>query len=105
MIFSSCSNYFDERKRAKLNEEKKTIEKNRAEDFTVSKITAQELQQVLSRMSGAAGAEGWRVSELRALPFVILQALEDMFNVIEETGIWPASLERACVSLIPKGFV
>tara|TARA_B100000700_G_C14342088_1_gene533151 strand:- start:17 stop:358 length:342 start_codon:yes stop_codon:yes gene_type:complete len=37
MIFSSCANYSEERKKAKLSEERKTIEKNRADDLATCK--------------------------------------------------------------------
>eukprot|EP00973_Karenia_brevis_P082496 11434733-Karenia_brevis.AAC.1 len=47
--------------------------------------------------------DGWRVAELKALPLPLLEALAVIFNVIEKRGRWPKALERALVSLIPKG--
>lgn len=51
----------------------------------------------------AAGIEGWRVEELAALPDLLLDQLAEFYNVVERTATWPHSLERAVVSLIPKG--
>ena len=36
------------------------------------------------------------------LPLVFLSRLADFFSLVEDTGTWPASLERAVVSFIPK---
>eukprot|EP00660_Eupelagonema_oceanica_P019763 gene19763-biopygen20777 len=47
--------------------------------------------------------EGWRVRELKALSDPLLGRLAELYNVVERTGAWPAALERALVSLIPKG--
>eukprot|EP00973_Karenia_brevis_P076254 10589747-Karenia_brevis.AAC.1 len=69
----------------------------------VTEITGEELQRIVTHMSGSPGMDGWRISELKALPLSILNGLADMFNLIERTGRWPTSLERAVVSLIPKG--
>jgi hypothetical protein len=73
--------------------------------MTLSDLTAADLRRALGRQGShsAAGVEGWRVSELKELPDFLLGKLADLFNVIERTGQWPASLERALVSLIPKG--
>eukprot|EP00973_Karenia_brevis_P068337 9506064-Karenia_brevis.AAC.1 len=54
------------------------------------------------RNTQAAGADGWRVSELKHLPRDILTLLATCFNEIEKTGTWPSPLQHAFVSLIPK---
>ena len=71
----------------------------------VADITGAELGQVLGLMaaSGSSGMDGWRVAELKALPEPVLNLLADLFNCIESSGRWPLALERALVSLIPKG--
>jgi len=51
----------------------------------------------------ASGMDGWRVAELKALPDFLLDKLAILLNVVEMTGTWPHTLERALVSLIPKG--
>eukprot|EP00973_Karenia_brevis_P094598 12423279-Karenia_brevis.AAC.1 len=51
----------------------------------------------------ASGLDGWRVAEMRRLPAILLDALADMFNIIEETGRWPAALQQASVSMASKG--
>eukprot|EP00973_Karenia_brevis_P056941 7920621-Karenia_brevis.AAC.1 len=72
--------------------------------MTVERLTGERLRSVLLKMRAASssGADGWRVSELRKLPDVLLDRLAEVFNMIEERGVWPVSLERAVVSLIPK---
>eukprot|EP00662_Eupelagonemidae_sp_cell21_P003736 gene3736-biopygen34283 len=71
----------------------------------LSPLTADELRKTLARMSGssAGGMEGWRPAELKALPTPLLTLLADVFNAIEATGEWPAALEKASITLIPKG--
>eukprot|EP00660_Eupelagonema_oceanica_P019356 gene19356-biopygen31077 len=71
----------------------------------VTDITAQQLRDVLKRMGKhqAAGMEGWRPAELKKLPVPLLELLAQMFNVVEETGAWPAALQRSLITLIPKG--
>ncbi|CAE8644441.1 unnamed protein product, partial [Polarella glacialis] len=61
------------------------------------------LQRGMRLAGQAAGMEGWRAQELKALPLPLLDRLAVLFNVIEESGRWPESLERALFSLIPKG--
>eukprot|EP00973_Karenia_brevis_P019038 2610282-Karenia_brevis.AAC.1 len=51
----------------------------------------------------ACGLDGWRAYELKRLPRILLDALADIFNLIEETGQWPKSLQQAYISLISKG--
>ncbi len=67
-------------------------------------VTAKDLRQTLARMrkGQAAGMEGWRVAELKALPDLLLELLADLFNAVEFTGEWPPALERALITLIPK---
>ena len=55
------------------------------------------------RADSARGLDGWRVAELKALPPSLLAKLADILNVVESTGRWPKTLERALISLIPKG--
>jgi endonuclease/exonuclease/phosphatase family metal-dependent hydrolase len=62
------------------------------------------LQDALRKLStGASGADGWRIQELRLLPESMLEDLAEVLNCIEETGAWPRALMQAVVSLIPKG--
>eukprot|EP00973_Karenia_brevis_P031998 4415865-Karenia_brevis.AAC.1 len=68
----------------------------------IEAITGEDLQRVLARMSGAPGADGWRVNELKALPLSILNALAEMLNLIEKAGKWPKGMQLALISLIPK---
>eukprot|EP00660_Eupelagonema_oceanica_P019296 gene19296-biopygen25481 len=71
----------------------------------IDPLSAADLRRTLNRMSPqqAAGMDGWRVAEVKALPDPILERLATTLNLIEETGTWPAALEHALVSLIPKG--
>ena len=57
-------------------------------------LTVDELRRVLSRMksSSSPGPDGWRVSELKALPDSLLERLATLLNVIEQTGCWPDAL-------------
>ena len=68
-------------------------------------LTAADLQTTLAKQSTrcAAGMEGWRVAELKALPPFLLDKLAQLLNQVEKTGRWPRSLERALVTLVPKG--
>ena len=67
-------------------------------------ITADGLRIALSKMrdSQAAGAEGWRVAEVKRLPAPLLKRMAVFLNAVEAAGQWPVGLERAIVSLIPK---
>eukprot|EP00973_Karenia_brevis_P079296 11003709-Karenia_brevis.AAC.1 len=71
--------------------------------LNVSRINGMELQQVLQRMSGSPGLDGWRVSELKALPIFFLNLLADFLDTVERTGQWPKALLVAGTSLIDKG--
>eukprot|EP00662_Eupelagonemidae_sp_cell21_P057404 gene57404-biopygen32076 len=68
-------------------------------------LTGADLRATLARMPSrqAGGMEGWRVRELKALPEPLLDALAEVLNEVERQGAWPAALERALVTLIPKG--
>eukprot|EP00660_Eupelagonema_oceanica_P019441 gene19441-biopygen20255 len=68
-------------------------------------LTGADLRAVLGRMGGrqAGGMEGWRVRELKALPEPLLDRLARVFNTVERTGAWPPALQRALITLIPKG--
>ena len=67
-------------------------------------ITSQDLRLALARMGNAqaAGMEEWRIVEIKSLPQFLLTRLVAFYNAVEEWGRWPASLERAAVTLIPK---
>ena len=68
-------------------------------------ITLKELKRVLNKLSAssAGGLDGWTSADLKKLPGRILEQLLLMFDVVEDTGRWPAALCWASVSLIPKG--
>ena len=68
-------------------------------------LTADDLLKTLKTQSvrTACGMDGWRVAELKSLPIPLLTRMADMMNYIETQGRWPSALERALVSLIPKG--
>ncbi|KAJ9439853.1 hypothetical protein DIPPA_34238 [Diplonema papillatum] len=42
------------------------------------------------------------MAELRELPLPLLNALADVMNLVEVTGVWPASMTTALVSMVPK---
>ena len=46
------------------------------------------MKEVLGKMRGvsSAGAEGWRIAELKRLPEPILARLAELLNKIEESG-------------------
>ena len=68
-------------------------------------LTGDALRRAFHRMrlTSAAGADGWRVAELRALPTSLLNLLADVLGLIETTGNWPVALSSGLVSLIDKG--
>ena len=70
-------------------------------------LTAQDLRATLSKQSSrcAAGVEGWRVAELKALPDLLLDKLAQVLNKVEQSGRWPRALERALVALVPRARV
>jgi len=76
-----------------------------ASPMTCRDLTGACLRKTLRRMANksAPGADGWRVSELKALPDCILDRLATLFNQIELAGSWPEALKLGLVSLISKG--
>eukprot|EP01060_Flectonema_neradi_P010365 TRINITY_DN1744_c0_g1_i8.p1 TRINITY_DN1744_c0_g1~~TRINITY_DN1744_c0_g1_i8.p1 ORF type:complete len:1749 (+),score=244.11 TRINITY_DN1744_c0_g1_i8:3140-8386(+) len=72
--------------------------------MTCEDITTKDVAEALGRTSNrkAAGIDGFRVSELKALPKDVLPMIAELFNVIEDKG-WPEALLTALVSTIPKG--
>ena len=73
--------------------------------MNVDDITGSLLRSTLMRMrsKSAPGCDGWRVDELKRLPLALLDRLACLFNVVEETGVWPHALCEGIVSLITKG--
>ena len=71
----------------------------------LERLTVGDLRATLSRMkvASAGGRDGWRIRELKQLPDVLLQSLLEVFECAETGGGWPAALQEAVVSLIPKG--
>ncbi|KAJ9440509.1 hypothetical protein DIPPA_32170 [Diplonema papillatum] len=67
-------------------------------------ITGEELRTLLRKKpkKSASGVDGWRMAELRELPLPLLNALADVMNLVEVTGVWPASMTTALVSMVPK---
>ena len=73
--------------------------------MSLDDVTEKQLRMTFSkqRTDSACGMGGWRVAELNALPPILLAKLADILKVADSTGKWPKSLERALISLIPKG--
>eukprot|EP00665_Eupelagonemidae_sp_cell47_P008443 gene8443-2313_t len=73
--------------------------------MTMKPLTAADLAKTIARMKTkqAGGMDGWRAHELKHFPAEILELLAGLFNRIESTGEWPEALQRALVTLIPKG--
>ena len=67
-------------------------------------ISEKDVKEALSRTSSrkAAGTDGFRVSELKALPEIMLPRIAFFLNTVEEMG-WPEAMLCALVSTIPKG--
>eukprot|EP01059_Diplonema_ambulator_P006674 TRINITY_DN162_c0_g3_i3.p1 TRINITY_DN162_c0_g3~~TRINITY_DN162_c0_g3_i3.p1 ORF type:complete len:1446 (+),score=342.28 TRINITY_DN162_c0_g3_i3:2232-6569(+) len=67
-------------------------------------ITGKHLAEVLAKKGtrSAAGVDGWRFSELKALPVSLLDGWAQLYNLVEETGVWPEEFTTALVTLIPK---
>ena len=55
------------------------------------------------KKNSAAGADGWTVGELLALPDGFLNQLSQILNLVETTGEWPEALAEGVISLITKG--
>ena len=75
------------------------------QEITVEPLTAKCLRDAIAKMGSnkAAGLDGWRVAELKALPAPILECMAATLNDVERTGEWPRAIARAAVALIPKG--
>ena len=69
-------------------------------------IDKQDIFEALAKMraQSAIGADLWAVDELRALPDCALEALANVYNVLEQDaqGKWPTEMLEAFVALIPK---
>eukprot|EP01060_Flectonema_neradi_P018899 TRINITY_DN2585_c0_g1_i5.p1 TRINITY_DN2585_c0_g1~~TRINITY_DN2585_c0_g1_i5.p1 ORF type:complete len:1775 (+),score=233.22 TRINITY_DN2585_c0_g1_i5:396-5720(+) len=67
-------------------------------------ITGEDVAEALGRTSSrkAAGVDGFRVAELKAMPKDVFPMVASLFNEIERTG-WPEAVLIALVSTIPKG--
>ena len=72
---------------------------------TLKDISLEDLLHVQKKLKakGAGGLDGWRPSEVKAIPAKILHLLSKFFEVVESNGEWPAPLCTAGVTLIPKG--
>jgi len=68
-------------------------------------LDAQALRKTLSKMksTGSCGMDGWRISEIKALPDFFLHRLAEFLNIVEVEGVWPDALSQGAVSLISKG--
>ena len=68
------------------------------------RLTLDDLQAACARMSssGAGGLDGWLPEEIKSIPPEILQLLLPFYDAIEATGVWPAALCWAGITLIPK---
>ena len=76
-----------------------------SESFSLPEITALQLQDAAKRMRSrsVAGADGWRVAELKAMPQQFYSDLALVMNRIEQADMgWPTSLARAWIAAIPK---
>ena len=51
----------------------------------------------------ATGLDGWTVTDMRNMPWLLLQMLAQLLNWIELWGIRPAKLVEGYIPLIPKG--
>ena len=72
--------------------------------FQLAPLTALRLRKILGKMSShsSSGLDGWEVTSLKALPDHFLDGLCVLFDTIEDSGSWPASLTSGYLSLIPK---
>lgn len=68
-------------------------------------MSLEDLKMALARMDskGAAGLDGWKPVDFKALPDGILELLLMIYDRIESTGEWPSQVCWAGISLIPKG--
>eukprot|EP01063_Lacrimia_lanifica_P001316 TRINITY_DN1064_c0_g1_i3.p1 TRINITY_DN1064_c0_g1~~TRINITY_DN1064_c0_g1_i3.p1 ORF type:complete len:1033 (+),score=216.88 TRINITY_DN1064_c0_g1_i3:170-3268(+) len=72
--------------------------------FAATEITADALAEQLSRLprAKAGGVDGWRVAEIRALPYPFLEYLAAILRGVEARRQWPGTLLQALVQLVPK---
>eukprot|EP00973_Karenia_brevis_P089695 12399023-Karenia_brevis.AAC.1 len=77
----------------------------RCHPMDMKDLTGMDIQGILAKMrtGQSLGLDGWRMQELKALPLPVLDALAELFNLIEKCGRWPSILEQALITLIPKG--
>ena len=54
------------------------------------------------KLTGAAGADSWKVREALELPEAILDLVAEVFQGIEAGGQCPVGLELGLVPLLPK---
>ena len=71
----------------------------------IDALTGDQLRATLLRMRSASapGCDSWRVDEFKRLPMPFLDRLASLFDVVEQTGVWPAALCESVVSLITQG--
>ena len=61
-------------------------------------VIAETLRYTLGKMSNnSCGLDGWRVAEAKSLPDFLLERLAELFNTIEEVGLWPEALAQGTV--------
>ena len=75
------------------------------ESFSFPDITSQQLQDAAKRMRNrsVAGADGWRVREIKAMPEQFYHDLAKLMNRIEQyEHSWPEALAKAWIAAIPK---
>ena len=72
--------------------------------FPIRPIALGDLRTSFQNMStfSASGLDHWSVRAVKSLPDCLLDKLCSVFNVIEQTGDWLASLTVGYLSLIPK---
>ena len=75
------------------------------ESFHMPDITPQQLQEAAKRMRNrsVAGADGWRVREIKTMPEQFFQDLAKIVNKFEQHDYsWPQALAKAWIAAIPK---
>ena len=72
--------------------------------LSLKPLTTRRLRKTLARMSSfsAAGLDCWEVSSLKALPDAFFDGLRVLCDQIESSGVWPESLSKGYLCLIPK---
>ena len=71
----------------------------------LSPLTVDAIREIAQKKSSqtSCGVDGWRMREIAALPDPLLSAFVEVFDAIEEHGIWPDGVLDSLVTLIPKG--